>query len=241
MSFRFALALTVLMSGPLASTDAAAQTYEDLDKNDDSRANRKTRTKQAEVVREIVKGTYAKANVGSGLYLGQFASIVSPGTTLGMAVGQDFMDHENKSMAWEIAFFQGINNGATYMEQAELGCFQLGTCIQGDLRTYTFIGLVEFSMYPTRRLGVGARAGGGILFAPLLMHEQYYQEEVVKDYWGGVPSPYHEQPHPVVMGGPTFEYYTKLSHFSLGLDVDVFYAVNFDLGMNISGSMKYTF
>ena len=47
--------------------------------------------------------------------------------------------------------------------------------------------------------------------------------------------------HPVVRGGPPFEFYTKLSHFSLGVDTDIFYAVNFDLGLSITGSMKYTF
>jgi hypothetical protein len=44
-----------------------------------------------------------------------------------------------------------------------------------------------------------------------------------------------------VQGGPTFEYYTKLSHFSAGIDVDVFYAIGFDLGLNATGNLKYTF
>ena len=238
MSSRFALALVALLAIPLVPTDAVAQTYEDLDGGEQPR---KKKAKKNDVVREIVKGTYAKANVGAGMYLGQFGSIVSPGTSLGMTVGQDFLDHEKKSMAWEVAFFQGINNGATFQEQAELGCFQTATCIQGDLRTYTILGLVEFSLYPTRRIGLGLRAGGGVMFAPLLMNEEAYQTDVVQDAWQGFQPTYHEQPHPVVMGGPTFEYYTKLSHFSLGIDTDIFYAVNFDLGMNITGSMKYTF
>jgi hypothetical protein len=241
MLFRFTLALAVLMSGPFVSTNAVAQTYDDLDGEQESRKPTKQK-KQREVVREIAKGTYAKANVGSAIYLGQFAPIVSPGTSLGLAVGQDFLDHERKSMAWEVAFFQGINNAATYQEQAEVfGCYEIGTCIQGDLRTYTFVGLVEFSLYPTRRIGVGLRAGGGILFAPLLMNEEAYQTDVVHETWNDFAPTYHEQPHPVVMGGPTFEYYTKLSHLSIGLDVDIFYAVNFDLGMSITGAMKYTF
>ena len=32
--------------------------------------------------------------------------------------------------------------------------------------------------------------------------------------------PVHQSPHPVFFGGPTVEYYTKLSHFSVGLDAD---------------------
>lgn len=240
MSVRFALALSVLLSAPFVSMDASAQTYEDLDGADEPRA-RKKKSKQNEVVREIVKGTYAKANVGTAMYLGTFAPIVSAGTSLGMAVGQDFLDHEALSMAWEIGFFQGIHNAATYQDQAEMGCFETGTCIQGDLRTYTIVGLVEASWYPTRRIGLGVRAGGGLLFAPLLMNEEAYQTEVVEGTWQGFRPDYHEQPHPVVMGGPTIEYYTKLSHLSFGVDTDIFYAVNFDLGMSITGAIKYTF
>ena len=51
----------------------------------------------------------------------------------------------------------------------------------------------------------------------------------------------HDQPHPVVLGGPTLEYYTKLSHFSAGIDTDIFYAVGFDLGVSATGTLKYTF
>ena len=82
-----------------------------------------------------------------------------------------------------------------------------------------------------------------MLLSPLLMDEKYFRENVVLDSWGlpGSTQTVHDSPHPVVFGGPTVEYYTKLSHFSVGLDVDVFYAINFDLGMNIEGAVKYTF
>ena len=45
----------------------------------------------------------------------------------------------------------------------------------------------------------------------------------------------------MVLGGPAFEYYSKLAHFSVGLDADIFYAIGFDLGANAIGYMKYTF
>jgi len=192
-------------------------------------------------VREIVKGTFAKTNVGSGLYLGRFAGFVSAGTSIALAAGQDFIDQESMSMAWEISFFQGINNAAHYQEQADAGCNQLGNCIQGDLRTYTFVGLVEYSWYPSRRVGIGIRTGGGILFSPLLMNEKYYNEDVVQKAWQGYDPTVHKQPHPVVTGGPTIEYYTKLSHFSVGIDTDIYYAVQFDIGASITGTLKYTF
>ena len=62
----------------------------------------------------------------------------------------------------------------------------------------------------------------------------------IVDQIGGDPG-MQNSPKPVVFGGPTFEYYTKLSHFSVGVDVDVFYGIGWDLGLNGSGALKYTF
>jgi hypothetical protein len=45
----------------------------------------------------------------------------------------------------------------------------------------------------------------------------------------------------VGMGGPCLEYYTKLNHFSVGLDADFVYAIDFDLGLNVTAALKYTF
>jgi hypothetical protein len=230
-----------------AAPAAFAADYDDLDSSEGGQEAKEPKERgmgRDAVVREIVKGTYAKAQVGGALYLGNFMGFVSPGTAIGLAVGQDFVDQEKKSMAWEVAFTQGINNGCHYELQAD------GTCggapgeappyIQGDIRTYTFSALVEYSVYPNRRFGIGGRVGGGVLLSPLMMDEEYYQSEVL-DTWGIADPGYHNAPHPVVMGGPTFEYYTKLSHFSAGVDVDVVYSLGFDLGLNATGNLKYTF
>ena len=80
-----------------------------------------------------------------------------------------------------------------------------------------------------------------MLLSPLLMEESQYLTEVVSGTWGGIDPNYHKVPHPVVGGGPTIEYYSKLAHFSVGADADVFYAIGFDLGFNVSGYFKYTF
>ena len=224
----------------VAAPDANAQTYEEYEAEE---RGEKPKVKRA--VREIVKGTYAKTNVGASLYLGRYKQWIKPGTSIALAVGQDFMDTEDLSMAWEVSFFQGINNGTDYEEQGAAQCYMTGTCIQGDLRTYTLVGVYEASIYPSRRVGIGLRAGGGMLFSPLLMNEKYYAEEVVGDSasgaWQGNRPSVHDQPHPVVLGGPTLEYYTKLSHFSAGIDADIFYAVGFDLGVSATGTLKYTF
>ena len=100
---------------------------------------------------------------------------------------------------------------------------------------------VEASVYPTRRFGVGIKAGGGIAMAPLLIAPDEYSTTVVTT-WGGVQSLVNGNPLPMFGGGPTIEYYTKLSHFSVGLDVDVNYFLTLnDLGITPNGYMKYTF
>ena len=226
------LSLAALMGSPGAN----AQSYEEYEAEEQGE---KPKVKRA--VREIIKGTYAKTNVGMGMYLGTYGGVLQPGTSIALAFGQDFYDQENMSMAWEVSFFQGINNGADYETQAEMGCFEQGNCIQGDLRTYTLVGIYEYSFYPSRRLGVGIRAGAGIMFSPLLMHEATYQSVVVEEAWQGSRPLVHDQPHPVVIGGPTIEYYTKLSHFSVGVDIDASYAVGFDMGVSATATIKYTF
>ncbi len=118
-------------------------------------------------IREIEKGTYAQANVGAAMFLDKFAGAVSPGTSLGLSIGHDFVDQEKTSMAFEFAFFQGIHNGESYQAQVAAG----GPFVEGDLRTYTLVGLLEWSHYPSRRVGIGLRAGGGMMTSPLLMDE----------------------------------------------------------------------
>jgi hypothetical protein len=215
----------------------AQDDYNDLD-GEETEKKAPTRERKRPEVREIVRGFYAKSNVGGALYLGQFAGVVNPGTMVALGVGQDFLDQERQSAAWEVGFNQGIHNGQSYEEQAAVG----GPFVQGDLRTYAFTAVFEYSFYPSRRVGLGIRAGGGIGFSPLLMEDGYYADEVLGKTWGGIADPgYHGTPHPMGIGGPTIEYYTKLSHFSVGAEADVFYAVGFDLGLNATGFLKYTF
>ena len=225
----------LVMTLTLLALPTAAQAQDD-DEEDGRRAPEIERE-----VREITRGTYAKSNVGGALYVGPRSKYIRPGTSLGLAFGKDFVDQERTSMAWEVFFNQGIHNGTYYDSQAADGCVSTNTCTQGDMRTYTVGALFEWSTYPVRRFGIGVRGGGGLLLSPLLMDPTYWQEQVVNGAFGGYDPGIHSTPHPVVMGGPTFEYYTKLAHFSAGADVDAFYALGFDIGISITGALKYTF
>lgn len=232
-----------LLSG-LVSTPAMAQGLDGLDDPIEEEARK---PKKDEVVKEVNKGLYAKSSFGAAGYLLDFNGFLKTGSAIGLAVGKDFVDQEEMSMAWEVALIQGVHNGCNYEYQADLICSgnKGGTApspyIQGDTRTYSMLANYEFSKYPTRRVGLGFRAGGGVLFAPLLMDEDAYLRDVVAGAWGGVDPGYHKGAHPVAFGGLTFEYYSKLSHFSVGVDADVFYAIGFDLGFNGTGYFKYTF
>lgn len=237
----------LLLLGPgLVSGDAYAASD---DEEEGGSSNEGARGRGADKpVREIVKGFYARASVGGAFFLGGLNGFVSPGTYSTLSLGQDFVDSEKLSLAWDLSFAQGVHNGCYFETQAQLGCSGNagGTVespyIQGDVRTYAGLATLEASFYPTRRVGIGLNIGGGVMFAPLLMDPDFYVADVVQDSWGlSEAPPFHTSPHPVVQAGPTVEYYTKLSHFSVGVDVNVSYALQFDLGANVTGYMKYTF
>ena len=221
--------------------EAAAIDIEDLDEGDKKKRAKKAkkarvqaaREEADEVVREIERGYFVKAGAGMSMYLITYGATLKAGTTVGLAFGGDFLDRENLSMAWEVNITQGVHNGAYWETQPG------PNFIQGDTRTFGFTAAYEVSTYPSRRFGVGVRAGAGVVLTPLLMNKNWYGTDVVS-YWGIDPN-VHRTPHPVFFAGPTFEYYTKLSHFSIGLDVEVGYAIGLDLGLSTAGFMKYTF
>jgi hypothetical protein len=236
--------LACLVSLPVVQ-EANAIDIEDLDEGDKRKKAKKAKKAKIraakieadEVVREIERGYFVKASGGMSMYLLNYGRTLKAGTAVSLAFGGDFLDRENMSMAWEISVGQGVHNGEPFRNQTGEVPY-----IQGDTRTYIFTANYEVSAYPSRRFGIGARIGAGVVLTPLLMDKTWYESEVLGEW--GIPSPgpaVHRQPHPVVTFGPTLEYYTKLSHFSIGLDVDASYAIGFDLGLSAAAYMKYTF
>lgn len=224
------LALTALIfsSAALAQDDAAEEA-------------RTAAASTEEEVREIARGYYLKSDIGSTIYVLTYGGgILSGVMTIDLAVGSDFIDNERNSLAWEVIFSQSLLNGAKYDVQPTI--LPAEQWMQGDLHAFTGLAVIEGSIYPTRRFGLGLRAGGGIMYAPLLIEAAQYQEEVVNETWGGVVSTITDAPMPVILVGPTIEYYTKLSHFSVGVDVDAQYVIGLnDLGIVPKGFFKYTF
>lgn len=207
---------------------------QDLDADTSSR--RSKRDFESEVVREIVRGVYLKGGAGSSLYLLNYGGAIRPVMGLNLSVGQDFIDQERMSVAWEVAFQQALHNGPKFDELASLP-----GVVQGDIHTFTGLAMIEASAYLSRRFGIGFRAGGGVTMAPILMEPTAYENDVVIAQWGGLPGIAHSGPLVTFGGGPTIEYYTKLSHFSIGADIDALYILNLDLALTPAGYLKYTF
>ncbi len=206
----------------------------------DAPATARTEARESEAkVREIVRGYYVKSNIGSTLFLvGYGGGILSGVMTVDLTVGSDFIDNERNSLAWEVTFGQMLENGITWEEQE--GVLPPNLYIQGDLHVLSGAAQVEASFYPTRRLGLGLRAGGGVAVAPLLIAIDEYNEVVIPAW--GVASAVNGAPLPMVLGAPTIEYYTKLSHFSIGVDAEAVFLIGPNaLGLTPSGYMKYTF
>lgn len=238
-AFLFGLSL---FSVSTYSTTAAAQ---DMDFDGEEEKKKKTRaSKKVEIdrnVREIERGLYSKANVGAMInILNHPSPITNPVHSLALSIGDDFLDRESMSMAWEVSFLQTVQNGLAYESQIENGV-ALGNLFQGDTRGFALLAAYEISKYPSRRFGIGLRLAGGVMGMPLNMHEDTYNSKVLPT-WGIDTSPNNVgKVYIPVGGGPTFEYYTKLAHFSVGVDADFLYIIGWDLSVNPMGYMKYTF
>ena len=238
------------------TTDSSVQAVDSLSASDedeldegedeDPRGGTRGRSSMASgTVREIQRGFFGKANVGGLGYLPApgvgLGGATGSGMMVNIGLGQDFVDQEKMSMSWELALSQGLNGGTEYYIQADAGCGVGAPCTEGDLRSYSVEATYELSFYPIRRVGIGFRAGGGVLYSPLLMFATTYQEEILPEYGLAADPGYHNAIHPMGMGGLTFEYYTKLAHFSIGADADIIYGVGWGLGWDASGYLKYTF
>lgn len=239
------LAASVLSGIVVASTGLFAGA---ADAQAADRAASKGDAKAKGTVREIEKGFFLKANLGTNAFIGAYGSAcgvavqgggscLRPVMSSSLSLGSEFVDKERLSVAWEVQLGQQLHNGPRENLQALPG----NALIQGDIHTFHAAGLLEASVYLSRRFGLGIRGGGGVMVVPLLMVDTFYNSEIVPQFATGAPAAVHNGPKPMFLGGPTIEYYTKLSHFSVGIDFDAMMVIGLDFGIGGSGYLKYTF
>ena len=116
----------------LTASSVQAQDFDNPTQEKKKRERKTYQLQDQRQVREIERGWYAKSNVGGGFYFGTLGQWMNAGSVLGLIGGQDFIDREKMSVAWEAGLLQGVHNGVYPEIQAASGCIETGTCVQGD-------------------------------------------------------------------------------------------------------------
>jgi hypothetical protein len=187
------------------------------------------------MIRPIERGVYVKASLGSTSYLHNFDDgILRPGRTLGFAVGDDFVKRDDHSVSWEIGLAQATHQGLNWQAAAAAG-IPPESWVAGDVMTFAAAAGVGYTFHPFARLGIGVHGSAGTLIVPK-------PAELLSDMgpWPPVDDA-GSAVHALVQAGPTIAYDTRLTHFSVGADLDLSDAPGFDLRFSATGYAKYTF
>ena len=133
----------------------------------------------------------AKAELGAQLSVEQSTPLDSLSEILEPGIENNLKLYWNQSdLDVGLLISSGHYNGLYYEAQADLGCAQAGTCMQGD----SWIGgLGVFGAYHVQLpfASVGPYIGLQANTIPLFMDEEYYKSEVVSS-WGGTKSQIHD-------------------------------------------------
>ncbi len=225
--------------------DVDAPEEEEPERRQGTTRKRKRRT------REVVKVAYLKINVGPQFWLPPISSVTSTSATeLDFSFGYDFIDRLPFTMTVEGSFTTLVANGSgvnvrdTFDQLIAVG---IAPTVQGDFRI--FGGTVNLRFGPnfggkkTKRGNFSIQVGGGGGYSPPLID---LQDPVVAGRIAANGKGYLLQGRflGLITPGIGLEYYTKLSHFSLGLDVDaniILGGPSIAIGVGLNFFAKYTF
>ena len=214
-------------------TNAQARDDEEEFEEEGRRQSSRRGAKQNQQAREVVHGFYIKATYGTILWFAELGANTSPGTCASFELGYDIVDQLNMTVSVTGTFFQGINNGITGSAE------EMGTGItQGDFRSIGGLAGARIGFNPgkrtVRRWTIAVDIKGGVYCSPSLRDEGDELAGRLQASPGGLIQP-----------GLGFEHFTRLSHFSLGLDLHVPLIVGtpagFIAGLDVAGFLKYTF
>ena len=221
----------------------------DLDREEETaRARRQREAKKAKKkrpVREIVKGAYLKVNLGPLFWLPPISSFTSTtGTEMDISFGYDVVDTLGFTLAVEGSFVQVITNGDGV--STEIGR-DIQSPIQGDFRIFGGTGSVRATANiggkRVKRFSISGHGGGGVGYSPtnIPKNTEAYSRMLSRMAYGEI---MQDKLLGLVQGGLGFEYYTRLSHFSVGVDVDFNVILGgpiVAMGVATNAFAKYTF
>ncbi|MCO4768817.1 MAG: adventurous gliding motility protein CglE [Deltaproteobacteria bacterium] len=227
---------------------------DDIDAPDDVEPERRQGTKKKKrrrKAREVVKGAYLKINVGPQFWLPPISAQTSTSATeLDFSFGYDIIDRLPFTLTVEGSFTTlvangtGVNDEAAFQQLLALG---IAPTIQGDFRLYG--GTVNLRFGPnfggkkTKRGNFSIQVGGGGAYSPALID---LKDPIIINRMNANGFGYLMQGRflGIITPGIGLEYYTKLSHFSLGLDVDANIIIggpSIAIGVGTNFFAKYTF
>ena len=232
--------------GDIREDDDSGDGGLDLDREEETPRARRQREaeerRKSRPVREVVKGAYIKVNLGPLFWLpsiNQFTS--SSGTEMDFSFGYDVVDTLGFTLSVEGSFYQVVTNGDGV--STDIGA-QLGSPIQGDFRVFGGIVAVRAAANVggkrVKRLSIAGHGGGGVGYSPPLVDLQDARV-VSRMAYGSI---LQARPLGIVQAGAGLEYYTRLSHFSLGLDIDFNVLLGGPIpamGIATNAFVKYTF
>lgn len=224
----------------------------DRDEEDEPRSRQgTTRKKRKRKTREVVKGAYLKMNVGPVFWLPPISNVTTTsGTELDFSFGYDIIDKLPFTLTVEASFVTLVTNGTGINDEAAFQALLaagIAPTIQGDFRV--FGGTVNLRLGPnfggrkTKRAHFAIQVGGGGGYSPALID---LQDPVVINRAAANGLGYVMQGRflGIITPGLGLEYYTKLSHFSIGLDVDadiILGGPSVAIGIGTNFFAKYTF
>ncbi len=194
-------------------------------------SNRRRSRARKPVAREVVHGAYIKATFGSLGWFPPLGSESSFGTAAGFEFGYDAVDKLGMTLSITATYYQGINNGISRNDGGS-------GITQGDFRSIGGLVGVRLGINPgkrkVRRWAIALDVKGGIYVSPKLREPNSAAAGMLQASLGGL-----------ILPGIGIEHFSRLSHFSLGVDVHtpliVGTGLGFAAGIDITPFFKYTF
>ncbi len=206
--------------GGVGDDDDDDDGVEDIDREEERRRRTTKKKKRKRIVREVVKGAYAKINMGPTFWLPPISNWTSTsGTEIDFSFGYDVLDKLNFTLTVEGSFFNVITNATGPLL---FGNTVQPSPLQGDFNMFGGTAAVRFGPNflgkRAKRLHLAIQVGGGVGYSPILV-------DIETSTLFAANSQTYGQ---LIQGGPVglitpaigLEYYTRLSHFSVGVDVD---------------------